>query len=476
MLGDKAKGHCAFLDVGPSFTNLLAEFWERSLNNDHGLLFGSRWETVLPEMARDRDLLRATVRGVPRERLRKFLLPGKTPYEIANAAVDPEGPAGQRMGFSPYLEHWAKFFRASFLLPQLAQRLCRDPAIVQCMQRLALRHCDVDVGDIRYWIYDADTGSLHIERFHRILAFAGCLKAGPSCDLGPEMASPTLRGPSQSEEIRLSRCAECGRHDLHERGQMGAHDWQHAWFCDTCWCLFKPAAHGARRIMKALEACRTPQSGARIFEAWQELQVSGCNMRWVALLLFKEQKFLQLLSDDSNHALFRDAAALMFTLASMATDGALSALLRGVVRGIFKSFHDVKRNGSHVAGLYIQAVAAAMASSTSEPAARVGVIAVCRRAVHEATGAVLEIREKHHMARKMVEGLGESVKDASHMLWGDTDCCFVAALHGPHGQSPRFRCAQCGGKCRVEGGAFGTGAWEHEWYCGPCWCSFPTTL
>merc|ERR1719362_1199281 len=34
MLGDKAKGHRAFLDVGPSFTNLLAEFWERSLNND----------------------------------------------------------------------------------------------------------------------------------------------------------------------------------------------------------------------------------------------------------------------------------------------------------------------------------------------------------------------------------------------------------------------------------------------------------
>jgi len=123
-----------------------------------------------------------------------FIFHGRQPWQVANNAVDPEGPKERRLQLRPYLEQFTRYFSVEVLVPRLSQHLLSRDDTCTALQAVFEDMCK-DSGapgegdlvskeeavDVRHWLWDLEVlpARLCIDRAVALLRHAGLLPPAP---------------------------------------------------------------------------------------------------------------------------------------------------------------------------------------------------------------------------------------------------------------------------------------------------------
>ncbi len=115
----------------------------------------------------------------------RFVWPGHTPSEIANAALNPsQAGEQQRKALVPYLERFTHFFSADFIVEKFVLAVAADDSCRRCLQ-LAFDAWEgsaaarAEQQTVMEWMYHGDEFTFDITRAQSFLAFLGIFDPVP---------------------------------------------------------------------------------------------------------------------------------------------------------------------------------------------------------------------------------------------------------------------------------------------------------
>lgn len=162
--------------------------------------FGRDWETVAAlrsqlgsraETQRQADLFQVLSFLAGYFWYTGFVFKGSMVKEVANAAVDPDGPRERRLHLAKYLDQFAYWFSEEFIVPRIISRLTGETGRLEAMQILM---DDLVAGnprlvgdegeeDVRFWLWDMGQfpAVLRMPRAVRLLRHIGVLRKTRHC-------------------------------------------------------------------------------------------------------------------------------------------------------------------------------------------------------------------------------------------------------------------------------------------------------